>query len=143
VDNLLLQIEEGEITKLKEINSIFNKLHKEYYKNEWTWAWDKIQLFYNLKADKITALDIIRIVEKWKEAVIGLDELIYQDAKKEFSLSFKTGFGADGNIQDRAMDFEYVRGAFDNNQFVITTLKHIDEKRRLGNELIERIKSVK
>ena len=143
IDNLLVEIESGTITTLKEINSVFNKLHKDYYDNEWTWAWDKIQSFYHLKADEITATDIINIVEKWKESVIGLDELIYQDAKKEFSLSFKTGFGADGNIKDRAMDFEYVRGAFDNNQFVKTTLKHIEEKKKLGNELIERIRSVK
>ena len=143
IDNLLVEIETDKITKLKEINSVFHKLHKEYYDNEWTWAWDKIQSFYNLKADEITSEDIINIVEKWMESVIGLDELIYQDAKKEFSLSFKTGFGADGNIQDRAMDFEYVRGAFDNNQFVITTLKHIEDKKKLGNELIERIKNVK
>ena len=143
IDNLLVEIETDKITKLKEINSVFQKLHKEYYDNEWTWAWDKIQSFYNLKADEITSEDIINIVEKWMESVIGLDELIYQDAKKEFSLSFKTGFGADGNIQDRAMDFEYVRGAFDNNQFVITTLKHIEDKKKLGNELIERIKNVK
>ena len=75
--------------------------------------------------------------------MIGLDEMIYQDAKKEFSLSFKTGFGADGNIQDRAMDFEYVRGAFDKNLFVITTIKHIEDKKALGDELIERIGNIK
>ena len=118
-------------------------MHENYYVYEWTWAWDKIQSFYNLKPDTITAEDIIKIVEKWKESVIGLDELIYQDAQKEFSLSFKTGFGADGNIQDRAMDFEYVRGAFDKNPFVRTTLKHIEDKKALGNELIERIGNIK
>ncbi|MFA5434394.1 MAG: DUF4954 domain-containing protein, partial [Candidatus Paceibacterota bacterium] len=106
---------------------------------EWIWAWDKIQSFYHLNADEITAEDVIRIVEKWKESVISLDEMIYCDAKKEFSLSFKTGFGADGNIQDRAMDFEYVRGAFDKNPFVIATLKHIEVKKVLGDELISRL----
>ena len=143
IDNLLDQIESGEITKLKDVNHVFHKLHENYYVYEWTWAWDKIQSFYNLKPDTITAEDIIKIVEKWKESVIGLDELIYQDAQKEFSLSFKTGFGADGNIQDRAMDFEYVRGAFDKNPFVRTTLKHIEDKKALGNELIERIGNIK
>ncbi len=142
IDDLLCKIESGEITKLKEINHVFQKLHQDYYENEWTWAWDKIQSFYSIKADEITAADVISIVEKWKAAVIGLDEMIYSDAKKEFSLSFKTGFGADGNIQDRAMDFEYVRGAFDKNPFVIATLKHIEEKRALGDELIERIKNI-
>lgn len=143
IDTLLDKIESGDIIKLKDINNVLHKLHEDYYVNEWTWAWDKIQYFYKLDADKITAEDVIKIVEKWKESVIGLDEMIYQDAKKEFSLSFKTGFGADGNIQDRAMDFEYVRGAFDKNLFVITTLKHIEDKKALGDELIERIGNIK
>ena len=142
IDALLDRIESGEITKLKEINHIFHKLHEDYYVNEWTWAWDKIQSFYNLNPEKITASDIISIVEKWEKSVVGLDMMIYQDAKKEFSLSFKTGFGADGNIDDRATDFEYVRGAFDKNPFVMTTLKHIEDKKALGNELIDRIKNI-
>ena len=139
IDDLLNKIEAGEITKLKDINHIFQKLHQDYYMNEWTWAWDKIQRFYQLKADEITAADVIRIVEKWKESVVNLDEMIYSDAKKEFSLSFKTGFGADGNIRDQAMDFEYVRGAFDKNPFVVATLKHIEVKKALGDELISRL----
>lgn len=143
IDDLLHKIESGEISTLKEINRVFRKLHQEYYENEWTWAWDKIQSFYGLNADEVTASDIISIVEKWRDAVISLDEMIYSDAKKEFSLSFKTGFGADGDIQDRAMDFESVRGAFDVNPFVIATLQHIEEKKALGNELIERIKHLK
>lgn len=143
IDDLINRIESGQIKKLKEINEVFHELHANYYVNEWTWAWDKIQSFYNLKGDEITATDVIHIVEKWKESVIGLDEMIYRDAQKEFSLSFKTGFGADGNIQERALDFEYVRGAFDKNPFVMATLKHIEEKRALGNELIERIKDIK
>lgn len=142
IDKLLCRIENGEISKLKDINSVFKQLHDQYYTIEWTWAWGKIQEFYKVTPENITAKDIIDIVEKWKASVVKLDELIYDDAKKEFSLSFKTGFGADGNIQEQAMDFEYVRGAFDNNPFVITTLKHIQDKKALGDELIERIRSI-
>lgn len=143
IDNLLCRIEDGEISKLKDINNVFKQLHEQYYTLEWTWAWERIQEFYQLSPGTITAKNVIDIVEKWKASVVKLDELIYDDAKKEFSLSFKTGFGADGNIQEQAMDFEYVRGAFDNNPFVIATLKHIEDKKALGNELIERIKNVK
>ena len=139
IDNLLNRIESGEITRLQEINEVFADLHANYYVNEWTWAWDKILSFYQLTPDTITAADVIRIVKKWEESVVSLDEMIYSDARKEFSLSFKTGFGADGNIQEKALDFEYVRGAFDKNPFVITTLKHIEVKKALGAELIERI----
>lgn len=142
IDTLLNRIESGEISRLQEINEVFAELHANYYVNEWAWAWDKIQSFYQLTPETITASDIINIVRKWEESVVGLDEMIYQDARKEFSLSFKTGFGADGNIQEKALDFEYVRGAFDKNPFVIATLKHIEVKKALGAELIERISHI-
>ncbi len=142
IESLLTGIENEEIKCLQEINDRFREIHKNYYTLEWTWAWDKIQSFYGVSIDTITAEDIIEIVEKWKTSVIDLDKMIYEDARKEFSLSFKTGFGADGNIQEQAMDFESVRGAFDNNPFVITTLNHIKEKRALGDEIIERMKKV-
>ncbi len=143
IDQLLCRIESGEVSKLKEINNVFKQLHEQYYTLEWTWAWEKIQEFYRVTPETITADDVIAIVEKWKAAVVKLDEMIYTDARKEFSLSFKTGFGSDGNIQDQAMDFEYVRGAFDKNPFVVATLKHIEDKKALGDELVERIKNVK
>ena len=142
VDLLISKIENGEIDKLREVSEVFSTLHNNYYTLEWTWAWQKIQEYYNIDAASITSTDVIEIVEKWKKAVIELDEMIYEDAKKEFSLSFKTGFGADGNVQERILDFESVRGAFDNNEFVVTVLKHIKDKRALGDELIARMKQV-
>ncbi len=143
IEKLICKIEDGEINYLKDINKVFEQLHEKYYELEWTWAWDKIKQYYNVTLETITSEDVISIVEKWKSSVIRLDEMIYDDAKKEFSLSFKTGFGADGNIQDQTMDFEYVRGAFDSNPFVITTLKHIADKSALGDEIIGRMLKVR
>ena len=142
VDKLLCKIENEEINELDEINAIFHNLHKHYYEYEWTWAWDKIKSFYNLTDETITSEDIINITNKWKESVVKLDQMVYEDAKKEFSRSFKTGFGADGNIKEQELDFEYVRGAFDKNPFIIATLKHIEDKKKLGDELIQRLHKI-
>ncbi len=142
IENMLSEIESNNISCLPEINDNFRRIHKDYYTLEWTWAWDKIKSFYKLDIDNITAEDVISIVEKWKASVIDLDKMIYEDARKEFSLSFKTGFGTDGDIKEQEIDFESVRGAFDNNPFVITTLNHIEEKRALGDELIARMVKV-
>ena len=65
--------------------------------------------------------------------------MLYADAKKEFSLSFTTGFGADGSLEERTLDFEQVRGLFDHNPFVMAIVEHIKAKEALGNELIDRI----
>ena len=69
--------------------------------------------------------------------------MLYEDAKKEFTLTTKTGFGADGGAEQQEKDFENVRGQFEQNPFVIEVQKHIKVKEALGNELIERIKDIK
>lgn len=139
IEALLDRIEKGEINTLKEINACFSAMHQQYYTYEWTWAYQHLLNFYQLEADKITAKDIIAIVEKWKEAVVGLDKMVYHDAQKEYSLSSMTGFGTDGTQREKEEDFEQVRGAFDSNPFVTAVLEHIRIKTDLGNELIARI----
>lgn len=139
IDKLLCDIECGRVNTLKEINACFEDMHRNYYTYEWTWAYNKIQEFYGFDTETITAADVIRIVEVWKESVIGLDRMVYDDARKEFSLSSMTGFGADGTQDERKLDFEQVRGDFESNPFITAVLKHIDEKTALGNELINRI----
>ena len=143
VDELLDNIESGKISKLQEINRFVQNAHENYYSYEWTWAWDKIQSYYKITLDTITTEDIIRIIESWKEAVASMDKFLYEDAKKEFSLSSRTGFGADGNDDEQRLDFECVRGKFEKNTFVSSILQHIEKKAELGNKIINQIKEVK
>ena len=142
IDRLLDGIENGTVNRLKSINASFAEMHENYYTYEWTWAYHKIQEFYGLDPETITAQDIIGIVKAWQQAVVGLDKMVYEDAKKEFSLSSMTGFGADGSHDEMKQDFEQVRGDFESNTFVTAVLKHIEDKTALGNELIKRIEAI-
>ncbi len=139
IDSLMEKIELGEISTLQEINVVFHQLHQEYYSLEWTWAWRKIQEYYKIDPENVNVQDIIRIVEKWKDAVVKLDQILYEDAKKEFSLSSQTGFGVDGNNKEQALDFEQVRGAFEKNTFVKSIQEHIEQKTILGEKIIEKL----
>ena len=139
IEKLMVDIEAGVLVSVDRMHDCFEKMHRNYYTYEWTWAYEKILSFYRLNPETITAKDVIEIVKKWQEAVIGLDKMVYADAKKEFSLSAMTGFGADGTREERELDFEQVRGAFESNPFVTAVLQHIEVKTALGNELIERI----
>ncbi len=142
IDALMDAVESGAVNRLKHINAAFEKMHSNYYTYEWTWAYEKLEEFYGINPEQITAADVIRIVEKWKESVVGLDRMVYEDAKKEFSLASMTGFGADGSRLEKELDFEQVRGDFESNPFVTEVLKHIERKTALGDELIERMKKV-
>ena len=139
IEKLMADIETGMLTDVDGIHGRFVEMHRNYYTYEWTWAFDKMLSFYRLQPESITAKDIVNIVKQWQEAVVGLDKMVYADAKKEFSLSAMTGFGADGSREEQEQDFEQVRGVFESNPFVTAVLQHIDVKTALGNELIERI----
>ena len=143
VDRLMDAIEQGTVNRLADINAEFGRMHANYYTYEWTWAYEKLEEFYGIDPQQITAADVIRIVERWKESVVGLDRMVYEDAKKEFSLASMTGFGADGSRLEKELDFEQVRGDFESNPFVTAVLKHIEVKTELGNELIARMNQVK
>lgn len=142
IDNLLTDVEQGEMT-LMQIQSEFEKMHNLYYNYEWTWAKDNLEKYWGKSITEVTHDDIYKMVELWKDSVVKLDQLIYSDAKKEFDLNSKTGFGVDGDEEQKHQDFESVRGSFENNPFVLEVLNHIKQKTELGNELIERLKGLK
>jgi len=143
IDSLLNAIEKGQIKTLLEINNAFKTMHENYYEYEWTWAWDKIQKFYQLTLETITAQDILSIIDKWEASVLSLDEMIYNDAKKEFTLSYKTRSTADEYIQMENIDFKCFNDTLNQNPFVISTLKHMIDKKELGEDLRKRIKHIK
>lgn len=143
ISALIDAVENGGVTTIQSMNDRFSEMAANYYGYEWTWAYSKIKDFYDIDPKKITAKDVIHIVEEWKDAVVKLDHLVYDDAKKEFSLSFMTAFGVDGDMEQAKKDFEEVRGSFDSNPFVSAINKHIEEKTKLGDEIIERLKKVK
>ena len=138
VDSLLEALAGGEID-LKGVAAAFAKMHANYYEYEWTWAYDKFGDFFGYPLESITSAQVADIVERWKTAVIGLDQELYEDAKKEFNLASMTGFGADGTKEDKEHDFSEVRGDFESNSFVTAVLDHIKKKEALGNELISRL----
>jgi len=136
LNQLLESVENGNVSSLEEVNSGLAMLHKNYYNYEWTWAADVLEKFYGKTIDKFEAEDVIAVVEKWKDSVLGIDRYLYEDAKKEFSMIKMTGFGVDGQNGAREQDFAEVRGEFESNATVQVIKEHMDKKSNLGNEII-------
>ncbi len=139
VERLMEEIEREQVCTVKQMHEQFAEMHRNYYAYEWTWAYGKILEYYHLDPETISRQDVIDIVQRWQAAVVGLDRMVYEDARKEFSLTSMTGFGADGSREEQQMDFEEVRGAFNSNPFVMAVQEHIRVKTELGNELIARL----
>jgi len=142
ISNLIKKIEQKKIGGLENIEQEFKDLHSNYYDFEWTWAAELLVEKTGKTIENITIPDIIALVGKWKESVIGLDEMLYEDAKKEFRLDSMTGFGMDGNKTTQRLDFEKVRGHFESNDFVNEIVNHIKRKTILGERMIEMLTSI-
>ena len=142
IDNLLDDIESGKISAINELSDRFARIHASYYDWEWTWVCQRIEEEEGIPVTGMVAQDVIRIVKRWKESVIDLDNLLYEDARKEFNLSSRTGFGIDDGEEIKKLDFEEVRGEFESNSVVSAIQDHIRKKSALGDELIERMNRV-
>jgi hypothetical protein len=136
INQLLDSIENGEINSLEMINSSIESIHQNYYSYEWSWATEIIKQFYGVRVEDLTPNDVIEITKKWISAVITIDELLYNDAKKEFALIKQTGFGLDGDKSVQQIDFNNVMGEFETHKEIQSILEHMAKKKALGDEII-------
>ena len=142
IDDFIVKIKKNKFTA-DEIYYRFAYIHENYYDYEWTWAYKKMLDYLGKGIDDVTVEDIIMIITEWKAAVTTLDKMLYNDARKEFNLNSKTGFGVDGDDVVKSMDFEKVRGSFEKNQFVQECMNHIERKSALAKETIDLLKNIK
>ena len=138
ISALLDDIQTGVLKDVNAVNARLADIHSKYYHYEWRWAYNVIQNYYKVDLSTITAEKLRELVNKWKDSVVGLDNLLYEDARKEFSLSAMTSFGADGDEAQRKEDFIQVRGSFfEADPFVKSVKEHIRVKSALGDKALE------
>ncbi|MBB3188563.1 DUF4954 family protein [Microbacter margulisiae] len=139
LNTLLDQIENDPEITLETIHQTFRKIHLNYYQYEWTWASDMLTRWTGKHPGKYMPQDVIDVVNKWLSAVLNIDKWLYEDAKKEFVLSKKIGFGTDGDEDDKEKDFENVRGTMQTNESVLAIRRHMQEKEALGTKILDKI----
>jgi hypothetical protein len=83
------------------------------------------------------------MINKWKSAIVELDNMLLADTQKEFAETVQAGYGIDGNFTERTADFANVRGAFETNTVAGEIKQHIDEKSRLADELVRRLQKIR
>lgn len=140
VADLLDAVEAGRIDDISDLSDNFHRIHSEYYRYEWRWAYGVIEKYYGVNLQTVSVEELSDIVRKWKDSVVTLDKMLYDDARKEFSLSSMTSFGADGDRSVQEQDFMNVRGSlFESDPFVSSVKEHMESKSALGDEALGRL----
>ena len=142
INNLLDAIENGDVHSLAEINASIRSIHENYYSYEWSWASDVIEEFYGIPVSDLSPRDVVEITNTWMQSVLDIDNMLYNDARKEFSLIKQTGFGIDGDRTVQQLDFDNVRGGFETHAEVSSIKDHMAKKQALGKDVIGKMEKL-
>lgn len=122
VEDIVLDVESGRTSDLEILNERISALHSEYYHYEWRWACKAMEEYYGLRLSELSVEDLSKLILRWKDSVVALDRLLYEDARKEFSLSGMPDFESD--------------------PFVRSVKEHIQVKSALADQVLEKLNSI-
>ena len=122
VEDLLDDVEDGRVSDIDVISRRFDDMHCEYYHYEWRWACGAMGEYYGFDLMQLSARQLSDLVIRWKDSVLALDRLLYEDARKELQLSSRTDL--------------------DSDPFVCSVKEHIEVKSSLAEEVLRRLASI-
>jgi hypothetical protein len=133
-------IESGKIASLGKITEEFRAWKGNYPVWSWNWVVEQLKSERGIDLETASAERLQLFVDEWKNAVVDLDQMMYRDAQKEFTLKSQVSFGIDGEDDAvRLSDFENVRGEFSEHPAVKDILKHIEAKTNLAEEIKKKL----
>ncbi len=118
IEDMLNAIEQKEFESIEAIQQRLKTIHAEYDKSEWAWCAALVEKRFGMPIDQISAEQILQILTDWKSNRVKLNNMILNDAEKEFDEGAQIGFGIDGDAKVRKEDFDAVRGTAETNSFI-------------------------
>jgi len=137
IDRLIADICSGIISTFAQMYEALEKIYNAYKDDEWQWFLSRYREMNGNELCDETAENLQQFVEQWKTASHKFFNMVRSDAEKEFDNSTRLSFGIDGS---RDLDFEAVRGTFEDNAFVKKLEKEIIDIDRKYAEVIKLIK---
>lgn len=143
IEQWLTQIKHNALNSMEEVDEFLKMIHTNYYNYEWTWVYHTMKEELGIKPETQSTSQLIELIEKWKQAVLGIDESLLADSSKEFSLQKQIGFGIDGGEKVKIEDFNEVRNRQKEASTTISAIKdHMKVKSKLGDKIINLLKSL-
>ena len=139
VDAICDAITDGTLDSVDAIEARWKELHAQYYDMEWTWVADIMESWYGKPVEALTRDDIRTIIERWLKSVTALNDMLLDDARKEYSLKSRTGFGIDDPAMSADDDFTSVRGSYEADPFVAMVNEHTAKKTALAGRALAQL----
>ena len=115
---LLTAIASGEMANLEDLDAALQTLFDGYAENNWTWCRGLIERRSGKSLGEMEKTEFVNLLQTWSGKQTRLNNMILNDAQKEFDPNSKIGYGIDGDEDTKTRDFQEVRGDFESNRFV-------------------------
>lgn len=137
LDALMLDIRNGNINSLQQLQDYFTNQVKQYQVYKAIAFKQILKERSGIDLSVITSLEIKQIIENWRLALNKLNNMILKDAEKEFAGTSRMGYGisSDASVQDA--DFNNVHGLFEDNGFVKALKTEIQMLNQKADEIIQ------
>ncbi|MGM0443627.1 MAG: DUF4954 family protein [Fibrobacterota bacterium] len=140
VDAVLKKLVEEHSEHGEELTERLNAVHARYHEYSWNWCCRAFREYMGKSPEEMTLNEIKKILEKWINVTVKLDDYFIDDAAKEFNDQARVGFGIDECNGCCEEDFTAVRGSIDSNGFVLRINRHKESKKHQYYEVMERLK---
>ncbi|MFC1783281.1 DUF4954 family protein [Planctomycetota bacterium] len=142
IKDLLTEIAQGSVDSLDQVSGRLQGIHDNFQTYEWAWVANVLEQNYGKPIQQFTASDVIAVIQKWISAVEKMDNVRCSDARKEFGVTARIGFGVDGAVAERDADFMALRGSAQDNSFINELQQRLTQKKKTAAELTEKLQKL-
>lgn len=142
IDELMDAVKSGKISSLTDLNNSITDIYNNYTEYAWEWCSELIAKQTGSGPDNLPVNELVRIILEWKLNAVKFNNMIMKDAEKEFDSGSKLGYGIDGDDQTALMDFQAVRGVYEENKFVMGLQKEAASIEDKADSLIAQLQKI-
>ncbi len=142
IEKVLDNVRNGKVKSLSEFFAQLKEVHEKYDLYARSWCMDLIEKEMDIDFNKITKEQFVQMISDWKESSVTFNELVMEDAYKEFSEKSRIGYGIDGDETIRDQDFEAVLGRYEENKFVNELKKESETIKEKADQIISEIEDL-
>lgn len=128
----------GSISSLADVQERLSAIAGRYREDEWEYVCAAFEAEHGIAAHAMTRDQALDILAAWESASTSLLSKTLDDSKAEFGASARIGYGLAMTDEERAVDFETVRGSADTNGVV----KNLVRERQALGDRVQRLKDL-
>ncbi len=141
-DDLEDALAAGSIDSADDFARAAKQISNAYKMDEWAWVRRAYSRVFAADLADASPQSLIEISQAYLKVRGKFLNLVTVDAQKEFDVLSQSGFGQDGDAEDTAADFRAVRGAPDDNAFIIEMKQSIADLHQRIERLQDALKKM-